>query len=196
MRLPGTTVFGLALGQGKHRHRERTPWPSRSNRAHAEHGMTDTAPGRPGMTKRKCGWKPPPGTCSRSVSLRRRMRGRRSWSTWAIRSCCTCILPKRFWSARGLHRKRWRKFLWRRAPGRRTGCTPLQAQSCPGLRVRLLYTVTQNERLAACGERGEADPPASNPWYSPSLRGLRIKFVYQGGPYGLKLRGQLGMDLE
>jgi hypothetical protein len=33
-------------------------------------------------------------------------------------------------------------------------------------------------------------------WYAPSLRGLRIEFVYQCGLYGLKLRGQLGVDLE
>jgi hypothetical protein len=32
-------------------------------------------------------------------------------------------------------------------------------------------------------------------WYPPSLRGLRIEFTYQCGPYGLKLRGQLGVDL-
>ena len=29
--------------------------------------------------------------------------------------------PKRFWSARGLRRTRWRRFLWRREPGRSTG---------------------------------------------------------------------------
>jgi len=32
-------------------------------------------------------------------------------------------------------------------------------------------------------------------WDSPSLSGLRIEFVYQCGPYGLKLRSQLGVDL-
>src|SRR5687768_697005 len=28
------------------------------------------------------------------------------------------------------------------------------------------------------------------------LRGFRIEFAYQDGPYGLKLRGQLGVDLD
>ena len=33
------------------------------------------------------------------------------------------------------------------------------------------------------------------PWYAPSLRGFRIEFAYQSGPYSLKLRGQLGVYL-
>jgi hypothetical protein len=31
--------------------------------------------------------------------------------------------------------------------------------------------------------------------WSSALRGLRIEFAYQVGPYGLKLRGQLRVDL-
>ena len=29
----------------------------------------------------------------------------------------------------------------------------------------------------------------------PSFTGLRIEFAYQCGPYGLKMRGKLGVDL-
>jgi hypothetical protein len=49
-----------------------------------------------------------------------------------IRSCFTCILPRSFWSALGLRRRRWRRFLWRREFERSTGGAPLQALSCPG----------------------------------------------------------------
>jgi hypothetical protein len=51
--------------------------------------------------------------------------------------------------------------VWRCDPARRHGCTPLQALSCPGLRARPPDIVPQNERLAACGERREADPPGT-----------------------------------
>ena len=64
-------------------------------------------------------------------------------------------------------------------PGRRTGCIPLKTLSCPGLRARPPDTVPQNERLAACGERREAHPPASTrgtpPLYEASGSNSRIR---------------------
>src|SRR5438477_12776941 len=52
-----------------------------------------------------------------------------------------------------------RRYLWRRELGRSHVLAPRQVLSCPCLLARPPYTVTQNERLAACGERREAGPP-------------------------------------
>ena len=43
----------------------------------------------------------------------------------------TSILPRRFWSARGLRRRRWRRFLWRRESGHREGCSRAQPSRAP-----------------------------------------------------------------
>jgi len=106
----------------------------------------------------------------------------------AIRSCFTCILQKRFVGP-AITPERWRRFLWRR-DRRSTGCIPLKTCRAPVCGTSP-DTVTQNERLAACGERREAQP-ACQPPCTPSLRGLTDRIRVSGGPYGLKLRGQLG----
>jgi hypothetical protein len=48
-------------------------------------------------------------------------------------------------SARGLHQKRWKRFLWRRESGHRHGWPPLQAVLYPALMAQSQDTVAQNE---------------------------------------------------
>ena len=91
---------------------------------------------------------------------------------------CSSILPRRFWSARGLRRRSWRRFLWRRELGHREGLSVAEPSRAPSSGTSARH-VPQNERLAACGERREAHPPASNcgtpPLYEASGSNSRIR---------------------
>jgi hypothetical protein len=50
--------------------------------------------------------------------------------------------------------------------------------------------------LPVCRSTLSMKGPKCSSGDTPSLRGFRIEFAYQGGPYSLKLRGQLGVDLD
>jgi hypothetical protein len=50
--------------------------------------------------------------------------------------------------------------------------------------------------LPVCRSTLSMKGPKCSSGGTPSLRGFRIEFAYQGGPYGLKLWRKLGVDLD